>query len=145
MTEARHRTHHSPDEMLRMTTDVVVSYFRNNPLPVGDVPGVIKSVYASLNSLVGMDAAGIRGSLKPAVPIKKSVTPNYVICLEDGKKLKMLKRHLRTSFGLTPDQYRAKWGLPSDYPLVAPNYAAKRSALALKIGLGRKPGRKRKA
>lgn len=144
MTETRQKASHSRDEMLRMTTDVVASYLRNNSLPVGDVSDVIKSVYASLNSLLDIDAPNNRSSLKPAVPIKKSVTPNYLICLEDGKKLKMLKRYLRTKYGLTPDQYRAKWGLPSDYPLVAPNYAAKRSSLAIKIGLGRKPGRKRR-
>ena len=82
-------------------------------------------------------------SLSPAVPIRKSVTPDYIVCLEDGKKLKMLKRHLRTAYSLTPEQYRAKWGLPADYPMVAPNYAAQRSAFAKKIGLGRKPGARR--
>lgn len=131
-------------DILRMTADVVSAYVGNNTLPVGQVSEVIKSVYGSLSSLSG-DSAAIPGNLKPAVPIRKSIAPDYVVCLEDGKKLKMLKRHLRTTYGLSPDEYRAKWGLPADYPMVAPNYAAQRSAFAKKIGLGRKPGRKRKS
>ncbi len=131
-------------DILRMTADVVSAYVGNNTLPVGQVSEVIKSVYGSLSSLSG-DSAAISGNLKPAVPIRKSIAPDYVVCLEDGKKLKMLKRHLRTTYGLSPDEYRAKWGLPADYPMVAPNYAAQRSAFAKKIGLGRKPGRKRKS
>jgi predicted transcriptional regulator len=127
-----------------MTADVVSAYVGNNTLPVGQVSEVIKSVYGSL-SMLSNDSAGIAPGLKPAVPVRKSIAPDYVVCLEDGKKLKMLKRHLRTTYGLSPDEYRAKWGLPADYPMVAPNYAAQRSAFAKKIGLGRKPGRKRKA
>jgi len=131
-------------DLLRMTADVVSAYVGNNTLPVSQVSEVIKSVYGSLSTLSG-DSAAIAGGLKPAVPVRKSIAPDYVVCLEDGKKLKMLKRHLRTTYGLSPDEYRAKWGLPADYPMVAPNYAAQRSAFAKKIGLGRKPGRKRKS
>lgn len=131
-------------DLLRMTADVVSAYVGNNTLPLGQISEAIKSVYGSLSGL-SSDSAGIGGDLKPAVPIRKSIMPDYVVCLEDGKRLKMLKRHLRTAYGLTPDEYRAKWGLPPDYPMVAPNYAAQRSAFAKKIGLGRKPGRKRKS
>jgi predicted transcriptional regulator len=131
-------------DLLRMTADVVSAYVGNNTLPVSQVSDVIKSVYGSLSALSGEGGAHGEG-LKPAVPIRKSIAPDYVVCLEDGKRLKMLKRHLRTTYGLTPDEYRAKWGLPPDYPMVAPNYAAQRSAFAKKIGLGRKPGRRRKS
>lgn len=132
-------------DLLRMTADVVSAYVGNNTLPVSQVPDVIKSVYGSLSALSG-EGAGVHGEgLKPAVPIRKSIAPDYIVCLEDGKKLKMLKRHLRTAYSLTPDEYRAKWGLSADYPMVAPSYAAQRSAFAKKIGLGRKPGRRRKS
>jgi predicted transcriptional regulator len=132
-------------DLLRMTADVVSAYVGNNTLPVNQVSDVIKSVYGSLSAL-SSEGGGTHGEgLKPAVPIRKSIAPDYVVCLEDGKRLKMLKRHLRTTYGLTPDEYRAKWGLPPDYPMVAPNYAAQRSAFAKKIGLGRKPGRRRKS
>jgi predicted transcriptional regulator len=131
-------------DLLRMTADVVSAYVGNNTLPVSQMSDVIKSVYGSLSALAG-EGGGAHGDLKPAVPIRKSIAPDYVVCLEDGKRLKMLKRHLRTTYGLTPDEYRAKWGLPADYPMVAPNYAAQRSAFAKKIGLGRKPGRRRKS
>jgi predicted transcriptional regulator len=133
----------SQSEVLRMTAEVVSSYLSNNMLPATQIPEVISTVYTALN---GLGAGGLDGKgepLKPAVPIKKSITPEYVICLEDGKKLKMLKRHLRTTYDLTPDEYRTKWGLPSDYPMVAPNYAAQRSAFAKKIGLGRTAGKPR--
>jgi predicted transcriptional regulator len=110
----------------------------SNSLEKGELVDLIHSVYGKLSDLAaGTDEK--KQILTPAVPIKKSVTPDHVICLEDGKKLKMLKRHLMTAYGLTPDEYRVKWGLPSDYPMVAPNYAAKRQELAKKIGLGRKP------
>lgn len=145
MNESDQKPNFPRPNLLRMTTDVVASYVGNNALPVSQLPDVIKAIYGSLSALAGENGAAVGKDLKPAVPIRKSVTPDYIICLEDGKKLKMLKRHLRTSYGLTPDEYRAKWGLPPDYPIVAPNYAAKRSAFAKKIGLGRKPGRKRKA
>jgi predicted transcriptional regulator len=130
-------------ELLRMAADVAAAYVSNNTLPAAQITDVIKTVYASFLSLDRADhflpAAG-----KPIVPIKKSVTPEYIVCLEDGKKLKMLKRHLRTAYGLTPEEYRAKWGLPVDYPMVAPNYAEQRSAFAKKIGLGRKPAKRNK-
>lgn len=134
-----------PSDLLRMTADVVSAYVGKNTLSVGQVSEVIKSVYGSFSALSG-EGAGLHGEgLKPAVPVRKSIMPDYIVCLEDGKKLKMLKRHLRTTYRLTPDEYRAKWGLPADYPMVAPNYAAQRSAFAKKIGLGRKPGRRRKS
>ncbi len=132
----------SANELLRMTADVVSAYVGNNTLPAAQIPDVVKAIYASFAGLKGGFVEGGAG-LKPVVPIKRSVTAEYIVCLEDGKKLKMLKRHLRTSYNLTPDQYRAKWGLPPDYPMVAPNYAAQRSAFAKKIGLGRKPGKRR--
>lgn len=126
------------DDLLRMAVDVVAAYVSKNPLPAGQIPEVIHTVYASLSSLeTGIPEAKSEAP-KPAVPVKKSVTPDYIVCLEDGKKLKMLKRHLRTTYNMTPDEYRAKWALPPDYPMVAPNYAAQRSDFAKKIGLGRK-------
>ncbi len=130
------------DELLRMTADVVAAYVRNNPLATTDLAGVISTVHASLTDIRG---GGAPPPLQPAVPIRKSVTPNFIVCLEDGKKLKMLKRHLRTSFNLTPDEYRAKWRLGPDYPMVAPNYAKRRSEFAKQIGLGQKSRRKRGA
>lgn len=128
------------DDILRMAVDVVAAYVSKNPLPAGQIPEVIHTVYASLSSLEGGPQEAKAEAPKPAVPVKKSVNPDYIVCLEDGKKLKMLKRHLRTTYNMTPDEYRAKWGLPPDYPMVAPNYAAQRSDFAKKIGLGRKPG-----
>jgi predicted transcriptional regulator len=125
------------DPLLRMTTEVVAAYVSNNTLPTGQLADVIASVYSSLRALDHGPAEGRGDAAKPAVPVRKSITPDYLICLEDGKKLKMLKRHLRSTYGLTPDAYRAKWGLPADYPMVAPNYAEQRSAFAKQIGLGR--------
>jgi predicted transcriptional regulator len=130
------------EELLRMTADVVAAYVSNNTLPTTQLAEVINAVYNSLKSLEGQSAEPQPGPLKPAVPIRKSVTADYLICLEDGKKLKMLKRHLRSTYGMTPDEYRAKWGLPMDYPMVAPNYAEQRSEFAKKIGLGRGAGRR---
>ena len=135
-------------EILRMTAEVVSAYVSNNLLPATQIADTIKSVYGSLSALESSLGEVKREPLKPVVPIRKSVTPDYIICLDDGKKLKMLKRHLRTTYNLTPDEYRAKWGLAPDYPMVAPNYAAQRSAFAKKIGLGRKarrPKRRRRA
>jgi len=129
------------DDMLRMVVDVAAAYFSNNQMPPGQIPKVINTVFESLNAA---DAAGRSEPQKPWVPIRRSVTPDFIICLEDGKKLKMLKRHLRNSFDMTPEEYRAKWNLLPDYPMVAPNYAKKRSELAKKIGLGRKTTRKGK-
>jgi predicted transcriptional regulator len=128
------------DDILRMAVDVVAAYVSKNPLPAGQIPEVIHTVYASLSTLENGQPEAKLETPKPAVAVKKSVTPDYIVCLEDGKKLKMLKRHLRTTYNMTPDEYRAKWGLPPDYPMVAPNYAAQRSDFAKKIGLGRKPG-----
>ncbi|MER8929467.1 MucR family transcriptional regulator [Mesorhizobium sp. M0220] len=127
------------DNLIELTADVVSAYVSNNPIPVGDLPALIAQVHAALKGTAGRVSAEEPGVLKPAVPIRKSVTPDYIISLEDGKKFKSLKRHLSTHYGLTPDGYRAKWGLPADYPMVAPNYAAARSALAKTMGLGRKP------
>ena len=127
-----------------MTADVVAAYVSKNPLPANDLPSVINTVHLSLSGL-DADKQGLDGATKPAVPIKKSVTPDFLICLEDGKKLKMLKRHLRTAYNLSPDEYRAKWQLGPDYPMVAPNYAKRRSQFAKDIGLGRKAGRRKAA
>jgi predicted transcriptional regulator len=131
----------SAEELLRMTSEVAAAYVSNHSLPASQLPEIIRSIHASLAGLSGSAAAG--EPLTPAVPIKKSVHDDYIVCLEDGKKLKMLKRHLRTAFGMTPEEYRHKWGLPADYPMVAPNYAAQRSAFAKKIGLGRTAGKRR--
>jgi predicted transcriptional regulator len=129
------------EELLRMTADVVAAYVSNNTLPTTQLAEVINAVYGSLKSLEGQVAHPLPEPQKPAVAIRKSVTPEFLICLEDGKKLKMLKRHLRSTYNLTPDEYRAKWGLAPDYPMVAPNYAERRSEFAKKIGLGRATGR----
>ncbi|MBL8687671.1 MAG: MucR family transcriptional regulator [Rhodospirillaceae bacterium] len=138
-TEPRKVPH---DELLRMTTDVVSAYLSQNRLVALDVPNVIGTVYSSLAGLNGHGKVQPVDAPKPAVAIKRSVMPDHIVCLEDGKKLKMLKRHLRTTYGMSPEEYRAKWGLPADYPMVAPNYAAQRSDFAKKIGLGR--GRRRR-
>ena len=128
----------NPDNLIELTADVVSAYVSNNPVPVADLPSLIEQVYAALDSRANGATEKPTEVLRPAVPIKKSVTPDYITCLEDGKKFKSLKRHLSTHYGLTPDEYRAKWGLPADYPMVAPSYAATRSALAKSMGLGRK-------
>jgi predicted transcriptional regulator len=130
------------DELLRMTTEVVAAYVSNNTLATGQLGDIIHAVYNSLRSLDGQVIEAVPEALKPAVPIRKSITPEFLVCLEDGKKLKMLKRHLRSTYNLSPDEYRAKWGLPPDYPMVAPNYAQQRSDFAKKIGLGRGTGRR---
>lgn len=130
---------HNLDDLIELTAEVVSAYVSNNPIPVGDLPALIGQVHSALKGTAGAVSAEQPEALKPAVPIKKSVMADYIVCLEDGKKFKSLKRHLSTHYGLTPDQYRAKWGLAADYPMVAPNYAAARSALAKTMGLGRKP------
>jgi len=124
-------------EVLDLTSQIVAAHVSNNPVPTGDLPAVIQSVFEMMQELANGPEEEPVEELKPAVSIKKSITPDYLICLEDGKKLKMLKRHLKTSYDMTPEDYRDRWGLPSDYPMVAPNYAAKRQELAKKIGLGR--------
>jgi len=127
----------SAEELLRMTTEVAAAYVSNNNLPSAQLPEVIKTIHESLTALNGAGAQAEAEPPTPAVPIKKSITPDYIVCLEDGKKLKMLKRHLRSTYNMTPEEYRQRWSLPADYPMVAPNYAAQRSAFAKKIGLGR--------
>ncbi len=124
--------------VIELTADIVSAYVGNNPLPASGLPELIASVSASVRKLAGAVVTE-SPSLVPAVNPKKSVFPDYIVCLEDGKKFKSLKRHLRTDYGLSPDDYRATWGLPPDYPMVAPSYSATRSALAKSTGLGRKP------
>jgi len=126
----------SREEMLRMTTDVVSAYVGNNTTATNQLPDLIKTVHGSLNALGEAQAA--ESAPKPAVPVRRSLTPEYLVCLEDGKKLKMLKRYLRTTYDMSPEDYRQKWGLPADYPMVAPNYAKRRSEFAKRIGLGRR-------
>ena len=125
------------DEVLRLTAQIVSAHAAHNAVSVDALPALIQSVYSTLLN-AGAPLAEPE-KLQPAVPVKKSVFPDHIVCLEDGKKLKMLKRHLKTAYNMTPEQYRERWGLPRDYPMVAPNYAEKRSALAKSIGLGRKP------
>jgi len=127
----------SRDDILRMVVEVVAAYVGKNSVPASQIPDLIHTVFDSLNLADGQTPEVKAEVLRPAVSIKRSVTPEFIICLEDGKKLKMLKRHLRTTYNMTPDDYRAKWSLPPDYPMVAPNYAAQRSEFAKKIGLGR--------
>ncbi|MDP3411043.1 MucR family transcriptional regulator [Bosea sp. (in: a-proteobacteria)] len=125
-------------ELLDLTTSIVSAYVSNNNVQPSDLVGLIASTYSALAGLGSEVAPAPAAALVPAVPIRKSVTPDAIICLEDGKRFKSLKRHLNTAFGLTPEQYRVKWGLPVDYPMVAPAYAEARSALAKSMGLGRK-------
>jgi predicted transcriptional regulator len=129
----------SMSDSIELTADVVAAYVSNNPVPKSDLPDLILAVHSSLEKLRSEPERALPEpeAKPPAVPIRRSVTPDYLICLEDGKRFKSLRRHLR-EHGLTPEQYRVKWKLPSDYPMVAPNYAAQRSALARKLGLGRK-------
>ena len=122
---------------LQLTVQIVSAHVAHNKVAGEDLPGLIQIVYQSLTSAGEVEAEPVVRA--PAVPVKKSVFPDFIVCLEDGKKLKMLKRHLKTSYNMTPDEYRTKWGLAREYPMVAPSYAAKRSSLAKSIGLGRKP------
>jgi predicted transcriptional regulator len=131
----------SREDILRMAVDVVASYVSCNQVPRAQLPEVISTVFKSLSSIEG-SGAGAFEERKPAVPVRRSVSDDYIICLEDGKKLKMLKRYLRTNYHMTPEEYRAKWNLPADYPMVAPSYAKRRSEFAKKIGLGKKTGAK---
>jgi predicted transcriptional regulator len=127
-----------PTKHLELAAEIVAAFVSHNSLPPAELPGVIHSVHAALVALAsGSAAPEVAIKKEPAVPIKKSVTPDFIICLEDGKKFQSLKRHLRTAYSLTPEDYRAKWGLPSDYPMVAPNYAQRRSQLAMSMGLGK--------
>lgn len=129
------------DEILRMTANIVSAYVSNNVLGTAQISDVIGETYRSLVGLNNVDDSVAIEPQKPAVNPKKSIFPDYIICLEDGKKLKMLKRYLRTNYNMSPEEYRAKWRLPSDYPMVAPDYAAQRSEFAKKIGLGKGSGR----
>ena len=135
----------SKDDLLRFSTDIVASYVGRNTVSVEGLPVLINAVFAALNDLDGAKDAAAATNQKPAVSIRRSVTSDHIICLEDGKKLKMLKRYIRTNFSMTPDEYRAKWGLPRDYPMVAPNYAKQRSEFAKTIGLGKNGSRRRSA
>lgn len=125
-------------ELLGLTSEIVSSHVIKNSVSAADLPHLVEIVFAALAGLGATPAEAPPLELTPAVNPRRSVTPDYIVCLEDGKKLKMLKRHLKTSFNLTPDQYRQRWNLAADYPMVAPNYAARRRELAMKIGLGRK-------
>ncbi len=128
---------HDNTELLSLTADIVSSHVSNNSVAISDLPGLIGNVYAALSGL-GAAPEPAKVQQEPAVSVRASIKPDYIVCLEDGKKLKMLKRHLMTSYGLTPDAYRAKWNLPADYPMVAPSYAERRRSLAIRIGLGNK-------
>ena len=128
-------------ELLGLTSEIVAAHACNNTITPADLPKLIQDIYKTLVVVGTTPLAPERP--RPAVAIKKSVFPDYIVCLEDGKKLKMLKRYLRTNYDMSPEEYRERWNLPSDYPMVAPNYAEKRRELAVKIGLGRKPGQKR--
>ncbi|MCP5432289.1 MAG: MucR family transcriptional regulator [Alphaproteobacteria bacterium] len=131
--------------LIDMTAEIVSAYVGNNSVVSSDLPSIIQQVYSALNQASEGVAAPREEVLKPAVSVKKSVMPDYIICLEDGKKFKSLKRHLKTHYNLSPEEYRMKWGLPKDYPMVAPNYAEQRSRLAKEMGLGQKGrGRKRR-
>ena len=124
-----------PSELLALTANIVAAHVANNTVTGVDLPKIIRDVYDTL-ATVGTPSEANAERPTPAVPIKKSVTPDFIVCLEDGKKLKMLKRHLKTAYDMTPEEYRERWGLPADYPMVAPNYAKQRSKLARQIGLG---------
>ena len=128
-------------ELLSLTTNIVAAHVSNNSVAVTDLPTIIRDVYETLSN-VGTTHEREPERPSPAVPIKKSVTPDHIVCLEDGKKLKMLKRHLKTAYDMSPEDYRERWGLPADYPMVAPNYAKQRSKLAKQIGLGTRARRK---
>lgn len=128
-------------DLLELTTEIVSSHVANNSVAVQDLPDLIRQVYGTLSTIDQAPAAQ-PDRPQPAVPVKRSVTPDYIICLEDGRKLKMLKRHLKTAYNMSPEEYRERWGLQADYPMVAPNYARQRSNLAKKIGLGTKPRRR---
>ncbi|MBB6468590.1 putative transcriptional regulator [Aminobacter lissarensis] len=129
------------NQLIELTADIVAAYVSNNPVPAAELPGLIAQIHSSISNL-GTPAAPVEEALTPRVPIKKTITHEHLISLEDGKRYKTLRRHL-TIRGLTPDDYRAKWGLPRDYPMVAPSYSARRSEMAKSLGLGRKPAEKK--
>ncbi len=133
------------DDILKLVTEIVAAYVSKNPVPASELPAIIRDVHATLGGFAGTAQPGpAKGAAPraPAVPVRKSVQPDHIVCLEDGKKLKMLKRYLRARYKMSPEEYRARWNLPPDYPMVAPNYAARRSEFAKKIGLGKGEGRK---
>ena len=133
------------ETLISLTADIVVAHLSNNKVANSDIPQLISSVHAALHSINQPAVPEPEAPKEPAVPIRSSIKPDHLVCLEDGKKLKMLKRHLKTTYDLTPEEYREKWGLPSDYPMVAPNYSKRRRDLAKEIGLGRKPRSGRKS
>jgi len=140
----------SKNGLVDMAAEIVAAYVSGHQVPAQELPGLIRLVHAALREVDGAPAAPVDTAQEPAISVKKSVTPDFIICLEDGKKFKSLKRHLRTRYGMSPEEYRAKWGLAHDYPMVAPNYAKARSALAKRMGLGTarpapKPERTRRA
>jgi predicted transcriptional regulator len=126
-----------------LTAEIVSAYVSNNTVASADIPALINQVHAALTRVTSGEAQSLSEPLKPAVPIKRSINPDFIVCLDDGKKFKSLKRHLRTQYNMTPEQYRDKWSLPADYPMVAPNYAAARSQLAKQMGLGQQRRRRR--
>jgi predicted transcriptional regulator len=135
--------HSGDSSYIQLTANIVSAYVSNNTVASAEIPNLIGQVYSALKRVSGGQAASSAEPPKPAVPIKRSITAEYIVCLEDGKKFKSLKRHLRTQYKITPEQYREKWGLPPDYPMVAPNYAAARSQLAKQMGLGHQRRRRR--
>lgn len=137
MPEASSNSVLAHDDLLRITSEIVSSFVSNNPVTSESLPDVIRSVYRTVSSLSGAGEAKLDEKLKPAVPVGKSVTEDYIVCLEDGRKLKMLKRYLRSRYDMSPDEYRRRWSLPADYPMVAPSYTERRSEFAKKIGLGK--------
>jgi predicted transcriptional regulator len=126
------------ESAMELAADIVAAYVSNNSLAASDLPALISNVHGALSRVASGHSEVVQEPAKPAVPVKKSITPDYIICLDDGRKFKSLKRHLRTQYGMSPQDYREKWGLPADYPMVAPNYAKTRSSLAKQIGLGQK-------
>ncbi len=141
MTEEIKNNSLSANEIMRMTSTIVSSFVSNNPVPTDNLSDVIRSVHKTVSNLSEPSETKVDERPKPAIPIGKSVTEEYIICLEDGKKLKMLKRYLRSRYDLSPDEYRRRWSLPADYPMVAPSYTARRSEFAKKIGLGKSSGK----
>jgi predicted transcriptional regulator len=137
MPEIFNKSALSSDELIRMTSDIVASFVSNNPVTTDGLPDVIRAVYKTVSGLAGASEIKVEEKPKPAVPVSKSVTDDFIVCLEDGKKLKMLKRYLRSRYDMSPDEYRRRWGLGADYPMVAPSYTERRSEFAKKIGLGR--------
>jgi predicted transcriptional regulator len=129
-------------DYIALTAEIVSAYVSNNSVPAADIPALISQVHSALSRVSNGAADGAAEAPKPAISLKRSVTPEYIVCLEDGKKFKSLKRHLRTQYNMTPEQYREKWSLPTDYPMVAPNYAAARSELAKQMGLGQQRRRR---